>query len=143
MTAKERIIEQYGVFTPEEIAENIGVSVYYVNRVIKAHTTNLRPPLTLQNYVAAHSQGITKKNDLAAYFGVTRMTINRFENKPEIKEYFERYMRFREDGMYLKNLSQELSGILEMLELFEPKSRTAKAVKAILDQIRQYDKKDN
>lgn len=143
MTAKERIIEQYGVFTPEEIAENIGVSVYYVNRVIKAHTANLRPPLTLQNYVAAHRQGITKKNDLAAYFGVSRWTINRFENKSEIKEYFERYMRFREDGMYLKNLSQELCGILEMLELFEPKSRTAKAVKAILDQIRQYDKKDN
>jgi len=131
MTAKERIIEQYRVFTPEEIAENIGVSVYYVNRVIKAHTANLRLPLTL------------KKNDLAVYFGVSRWTINRFESKPEIKEYFERYMRFREDGMYLKNLSQELCGILEMLELFEPKSRTAKAVKAILDQIRQYDKKDN
>lgn len=102
MTAKDRIIEQYGVFTPEEIAENIGVSVYYVNRVIKTHTSNLRPPLTLQNYVAAHRQGITKKNDLAAYFGVSRMTINRFENKPEIKQYFDRYMRFREDGMYLK-----------------------------------------
>ncbi len=143
MTAKERIIEQYRVFTPEEIAENIGVSVYYVNRVIKAHTANLRLPLTLKNYVAAHHQGITKKNDLAVYFGVSRWTINRFESKPEIKEYFERYMRFREDGMYLKNLSQELCGILEMLELFEPKSRTAKAVKAILDQIRQYDKKDN
>ena len=131
------------MFTPEEITENIGVSVYYVNRVIKAHTANLRPSLTLQNYVAAHHQGITRKCDLARYFGVTRMTINRFENKPEIKEYFERYMRFREDGTYLKNLSQELSGILEMLELFEPKSRTAKTVKAIIDQIRKYDKKDN
>lgn len=35
MTNKERIIEQHGMFTPEEIAENIGVSVYYVNSVIK------------------------------------------------------------------------------------------------------------
>lgn len=143
MTAKERIIEQYGVFTPEEIAENIGVSVYYVNRVIKAHTAILRPPLTLQNYVTAHRLGLTKKNDLAAYFGVSRMTINRFENKPEIKEYFERYMRFREDGMYLKNLSHELSGILEMLEMFEPGSKTVRTVKAIIDQIGKYDKKDN
>lgn len=131
------------MFTPEEIAENIGVSVYYVNRVIKAHTANLRPSLTLQNYVSAHRQGITKKNDLALYFGVSRMTLNRFENKPEIKEYFERYMQFREDGMYLKNLSQELSGILEILELFEPKSRTAKTVKAIIGQLKKYDKKDN
>lgn len=143
MTAKERIIEQYGTFTPEEIAENIGVSVYYVNRLIKAHTANLRPLLTLHNYVTAHRQGITKKNDLAAYFGVTRMTINRFENKSEIKGYFERYMRFREDGMYLKNLSKELSDILEMLELFEPGTRTTKTVKAIIGQIKKYDKKDN
>lgn len=143
MTAKERIINQYGVFTPEEIAENIGVSVYYVNRVIKAHTANLRPSLTLQSYVEAHHLGITQKNELAAYFGVSRMTIYRFENKPEIKEYFERYMRFREDGMYLKNLSHELSCILEMLELFEPKSRTAKTVKSLIDQIGKYDKKDN
>lgn len=131
------------MFTPEEIAENIGVSVYYVNRVIKAHTTNSRPPLTLQNYVAAHHQGITRKCDLARYFGVTRMTINRFESKPEIKGYFERYMRFREDGTYLKNLSHELSGILEMLELFEPGTNTTKAVKDLLDQIGEYDKKDN
>lgn len=143
MTAKERIIEQYGTFTPEEIAENIGVSVYYVNRVIKAHTANLRLPLTFQNYVAAHRQGITRKCDLARCFGVSRMTINRFENKPEIKEYFERYMRFREDGTYLKNLSHELSGILKMLELFEPGTRTTKTVKALIDQIKKYDKKDN
>lgn len=143
MTAKERIIEQYGTFTPKEIAENIGVSIYYVNRVIKAHTANLRPPLTLQNYIAAHCKGLTKKSDLAAFFGVSRMTINRFENKPEIKEYFERYMRFREDGMYLKNLSKELSEILEMLELFEPGTKTTKTVKALINQIGKYAKKDN
>lgn len=90
-----------------------------------------------------HCQGITKKTNLAVYFGVSRMTINRFENKPEIKEYFERYMRFREDGTYLKNLSQELSGILEMLELFEPGTKTTKTVKALIDQLKKYDKKDN
>ncbi len=131
------------MFTPEEIAENIGVSVYYVNKVIKAHTAVLHPPLTLQNYVAAHRKGITKKNDLAAYFGVSRWTIKRFENKPEIKEYFERYMCFREDGMYLKNLRKELSGILEMLEVFEPGTKTTKTVKALIEQIGKYDKKDN
>ena len=91
MTDKERIIEQYGIFTPEEIAENIGVSVYYVNKVIKAHTANLRPSLTLQNYVAAHRKGITKKNDLAAYFGVTRDAIYKFEHKPQIKSILEKY----------------------------------------------------
>ena len=93
--------------------------------------------------MAAHCQGITKKTDLAVYFGVSRITINRFENKPEIKEYFERYMRFREDGTYLKNLSHELSGILEMLEMFEPRTKTTKTVKALIDQLRKYDKKNN
>lgn len=83
------------------------------------------------------------KNDLAAFFGVSRMTINRFENKPELKEYFNRYMRFREDGMYLINLSRELSGILEMLELFEPGTKTTKTIKALIEQIGKYDKKDN
>ncbi len=142
MTAKEQIIELSGTFSPKEIAKIIGVSIYYVNKIIKANTANLRPPLTLQNYVAAHRQGITKKYDLAAYFGVSRWTINRFENKPEIKEYFERYIRFREDGMYLKNLSQELSGILEMLKIFEPGTKTTKTIKALIDQIGKCDKKD-
>lgn len=143
MTAKERIIDLYGTFSPNEIAEIVGVSVYYVNKVIKAHTVVLHPPLTLQNYVAAHHQGITRKCDLARYFGVTRMTINRFENKSEIKEYFARYMRFRKNGMYLMNLSLELSGILEMLEIFEPETKTTKTVKALIDQIKKYDKKNN
>lgn len=68
------------------------------------------------------------------------MTINRFENKPEIKEYFARYIHFREDGTYLNNLSRELFGILEMLEIFEPDTKTTKTVKALIDQIKKYDK---
>lgn len=142
MTAKERIINLCGTSSPEEIAEIIGVSVYYVNRVIKAHSANLRPPLTLQNYVEAHHQGITRKNDLAAYFGVSRMTINRFENKPEIKEYFAKYMHFRK-GMYLANLQEELTEILEMLEIFEPESSTTRTIKTFINQIKKYDKKTN
>lgn len=143
MTKKERIIYFSGFLPPKEVAKEVGVSVSYVNRVMKAYTANLTPSLTLQNYVAAHRQGITRKCDLARYFGVTRMTINRFENKSEIKEYFARYMRFREDGMYLSNLSRELSGILEMLEIFEPDTKTTKTIKALIGQIGKCDKKDN
>lgn len=132
------------MFSTVDIAKNIGTSVQYVNKVLRnAATSENKPPLTLQNYVAAHRKGITKKNDLAAYFGVSRWTINRFENKTEIKEYFEKYMRFREDGMYLKNLRKELSGILEILELFEPGTKTTKTVKAIIDQLKKCDKKNN
>lgn len=140
MTAKERIIEQYGVFTPEEIAENIGVSVYYVNRVIKAHTANLRPPLTLQNYVAAHSQGITKKNDLARYFGVTRDAIYKFEHKPQIKSILERYKNIVGIDP-IKRLEHEMSEILSVLIECEPNSKTTSTIKQLLKAIR--DKKHN
>lgn len=89
MTAKDQIINLYGLLSPQDIAEKIGVSIYYVNRVIKAYKTNLVPPLTLQNYAIAYRQGIKRKCDLAQYFGVSRMTVNRFENKPEIKKCFD------------------------------------------------------
>lgn len=133
MTAKERIIEQYGVFTPEEIAENIGVSVYYVNRVIKAHTANLRPSLTLQNYVAAHR--ITKKNDLAAYFGVTRDAIYKFEHKPQIKSMLERYKNIVGIDP-IKRLEHEMSEILSVLIECEPNSKTTSTIKQLLKAIR-------
>lgn len=135
MTAKERIIEQYGVFTPEEIAENIGVSVYYVNRVIKAHTANLRPSLTLQNYVAVHRKGITKKNDLAAYFGVTRDAIYKFEHKPQIKSMLERYKNIVGIDP-IKRLEHEMSEILSVLIECEPNSKTTSTIKQLLKAIR-------
>lgn len=140
MTAKERIIEQYGVFTPEEIAENIGVSVYYVNRVIKSHTANLRPPLTLQNYVAAHHQGITRKCDLARYFGVTRDAIYKFEHKPKIKSILEKYKNIVGVDP-IKRLEREMSEILSVLIECEPNSKTAATIKRLMKAIR--DKKHN
>lgn len=140
MTAKERIIEQYGVFTPEEIAENIGVSVYYVNRVIKAHTANLRPPLTLQNYVAANHQGITRKCDLARYFGVTRDAIYKFEHKPEIKSILEKYKNIVGIDP-IKRLEKEMDEILSVLIECEPNSKTAATIKRLMKAIR--DKKHN
>lgn len=140
MTAKERIIEQYGVFTPKEIAENIGVSVYYVNRVIKAHTAILRPSLTLQNYVAAHHQGITRKCDLARYFGVTRDAIYKFEHKPEIKSILEKYKNIVGIDP-IKRLEREMTEILSILIECEPNSKTASTIKRLLNVI--YAKKDN
>lgn len=140
MTAKERIIEQYGIFTLEEIAENIGVSVYYVNKVIKAHTANLRPSLTLQNYVAAHRQGIIRKCDLAQYFGVTRDAIYKFEHKPEIKSILEKYKNIVGIAP-IKRLENEMSEILSVLIECEPNSKTTSTIKQLLKAIR--DKKHN
>ena len=140
MTAKESIIEQHGIFTPEEIAENIGVSVYYVNRVIKAHTANLRPSLTLQNYVTAHHQGITRKCDLAQYFGVTRDAIYKFEHKPEIKSILEKYKNIVGIDP-IKRLEKEMNEILSVLIECDPKSKTASTIKQLLKVISA--KRDN
>lgn len=140
MTNKERIIEQHGMFTPEEIAENIGVTVYYVNKVIKAHTANLRPSLTLQNYVAAHHQGITRKCDLARYFGVTRDAIYKFEHKPQIKSILEKYKNIVGVDP-IKRLENEMSEILSVLIECEPNNKTRSTIKQLLKAIR--DKKHN
>lgn len=140
MTVKESIIEQHGIFTPAEIAENIGVSVYYVNRVIKAHTANLRPPLTLQNYVTAHHKGITRKCDLAQYFGVTRDAIYKFEHKPEIKSILEKYKNTVGIDP-IKRLEKEMNEILSVLIECDPKSKTALTIKQLLKVISA--KRDN
>lgn len=131
MTDKERIIDLYGIFPPEEIAKIIGGDIYYVNRVIKAHTANLRPTLTLQNYVAAQHQGITRKCDLARYFGVTRDAIYKFEHKPEIKSILEKYKTIVGIDP-IKRLEKEMGEILSVLIECEPNSKTASTIKQLL-----------
>lgn len=140
MTDKERIIGLYGIFPPEEIAKIIGGDIYYVNRVIKAHTANLRPTLTLQNYVAAQHQGITRKCDLARYFGVTRDAIYKFEHKPEIKSILEKYKNIVGIDP-IKRLEKEMSEILSVLIECDPKSKTASTIKQLLKVISA--KRDN
>ena len=45
-----------GTFTPAEIAETIGTSVQYVNKVLKnATTSENKPRLTLQSYLCGTS----------------------------------------------------------------------------------------
>lgn len=135
MTDKERIIDLYGIFPPEEIAKIIGGDIYYVNRVIKAHIANLRPTLTLQNYVAAQRQGITRKCDLARYFGVTRDAIYKFEHKPEIKSILEKYKNIVGVDP-IKRLEREMSEIMSVLIECEPNSKTAATIKQLLRTIR-------
>lgn len=83
MTTKERIALLAGDFSVNEIAEILDVSAGYVYRVLR----ELNPKtLTPQNYLEAIQMGITSKEELAEMFGVTRMTINRFERKHITKE---------------------------------------------------------
>lgn len=68
MTNKERIIKLSNSLPPNEVAE------------ICPKT------LTIQAYLEAIQMGITNKEELAEFFGVSRMTINRFERNNITKE---------------------------------------------------------
>lgn len=83
MTNKERIIKLSKSLPPNEVAEICNVSAGYVYRVLR----ELCPKtLTIQAYLEAIQMGITNKEELAEFFGVSRMTINRFERNNITKE---------------------------------------------------------
>lgn len=104
MTNKERIIELRKSLEINEIAEIQNVSVGYVYRVLR----ELNPKtLTTQNYLKAIQMGITNKEELAETFGVTRMTINRFERKNITKEAIGRALYI--SGENQESVKQELS----------------------------------
>lgn len=141
---KERIIELSQTLSPVEIAETIGTSVLYVYKVLRsANTSENKPLLTLQNYIAAHCKGITKKNDLAAFFGVSRMTIHRFENRPEIKQHFARYMELQNNGYELNKLLQHSTAILDTILPFEPGSAVAATLRQVITLLSKCDKLTN
>ena len=132
------------MFSPVEIAETIGTSVQYVNKVLRSATNSENKPLlTLENYVVAHYKGITKKNDLAAFFGVSRMTISRFENRPEIKQHFARSMELRNNGYCIDQITHHLTQILETLSLFEPNSDATNSLKQAVAILTKCDKLTN
>ena len=108
-----------------------------------AATSENKPLLTLQNYVAAHCKGITKKNDLAAFFGVNRRTINRFENRPEIKKHFVRYMELHNNGYYIDEVTHHLIEIVELLSIFEPNSDITNNFKQAVTILTKCDKLTN
>lgn len=132
-TKKERIIELSDTFSPKEIANIVGTSVSYVNKIVKCFVSSSdTPSLTLKSYIDAHCKGITKKKDLAAFFGVSRMAIYRFENRPEIKFHFEQYMKLRRCGYHLYEIKKSISDIFETISIFEPDSRQTMCFKQIM-----------
>lgn len=144
LTVKERIIELSRTLSPAEIAETIGTSIQYVNKVLRnVPTSKNKPFLTLENYVAAQRKGITKKSDLAAFFGVNRRTILRFENRPEIKQHFARYIELQNCGYELNKLLQQSTAILETITIFESDSTVASTLRQVITLLSKCDKKTN
>lgn len=144
LTVKERVIELSRTLSPAEIAETIGTSIQYVNKVLRnAPTSENKPLLTLENYVAAQRKGVTKKNDLAAFFGVNRRTILRFENRPEIKQHLARYIELQNCGYELNKLLQQSTAILETITIFESDSTVTSTLRQVITLLSKCDKKTN
>lgn len=150
MTKKERIIHLSALLNVNEVAKEVHTSVSYVRNVLSENKRAVKPiepanfpPLNIENYVAAHRMGITRKNDLAEFFGVSRMTINRFENRPEIKQHFAHYIELRNNGYDLEEVLQRLTSIHETLAIFEPESDITQRVSNALELLTAVPKKDN
>ncbi|MDO4334947.1 MAG: hypothetical protein Q4C37_03845 [Bacteroidales bacterium] len=151
MTKKERIIHLSEFLNVYEVAQSVDTTVPYVKKVLSETKRTAKPiepgnflSLTIENYVTAYYRmGITRKKDLAAFFGVSRMTINRFENRPEIKQYFMCYMELRSNGYDIEDVLQRLTSIHETLAIFEPKSDRTQRVSQAIELLTAVPKKDN
>lgn len=133
-TVKERVLNMAEDFCPKDIANHIGTSDSYVKRIIANTSLNdFKPPLTLENYGRALYNGITLKKDLAVYFGVTRMTINRFENQH--KTIIKRYKQLKSSNYSLVDIKKQLSEIIEVVSIFEPDCNATRLLKQALSKI--------
>lgn len=90
-TKKEIIINLYKIgLSNKKIAEMTNVTEIYVRKIIKI--VNTPKILTEKNYITTIKYGIKSKEELASYFGVSRMTVQRFEEKTRIKQKIARYL---------------------------------------------------
>ena len=93
MNTKYIIIELYKTnLSTSEIAGQLGITERYVRKIIAAYGNTLSTKLTERNYIAAIKHGFESKEELAAHFGVSRMTMQRFEEKTGIKQKIARYL---------------------------------------------------
>lgn len=140
-STKERVEALYNSgFTAKEIAEIVSRDISYVYKIIKGFT---KPQLTIENYIAAESRGIKSRGELAAFFDVSERTISRFRNKPEMKEYWKRYIELRRNGYGLNEVLQRLTSIHETLVIFEPKSNITQRVSQAIELLTAVPKRDN
>ena len=137
MTKQDRIINLSAYFTPDEVADIVGSSHAYVYNVLSKHRKSTLNPnkraLSLENYINAYHIGITAKADLAAYFEVSRMTLNRFENKTGISIKLKEYINLCKNKYNFSNIHSQLLYIYEFLLLFEKGSNREKQIKKILE----------
>lgn len=136
MTNKERIIELSKHLNPNEVAEICSVSAGYVYRVLRAHHPKT---LTLTNYLNVLQRGINNKKDLAAFFGVNRRTLLRFEQRHMAKETIGQILYILNGNIDEAKKAQALTNeeTAELLQL-PTLPKVATELRQMLDKIKRY-----
>ena len=134
MNKKERIIALSSILSEADIAAEVEASLRYVRDVLKTSCNSFAPQLTLQNYIDAKRRGFSKKKDLCTYFGVSRMTLHRFENNPDTVKKLNAYNNLISRGKY--EIVQQLTDAYEILITCNPKDKLTRNFKAAIDSLK-------
>lgn len=144
-TSKETIVRLFKIGkSATDIIRDYNFPKATVYAAISEYKKTIIPKkLTINNYVAAHCMGITRKKDLAAFFGVNRKTINRFENSRRTQQHLTHYMELQGNGYDLNEVLQRLTSIHETLVIFEPGSYITQKIAQAIKLLTDVPKKDN
>ena len=146
MSLKEDILHylDHGVFSPKEtkgIAACVGCSERYVQKIVKEYNApNPDNQITVETYIKAILSGADTKQKIANFLGVSRMTLNRFENKKISVNEISRYLYIAEIDIkiicHLYRLSEEETAALKELPTIAGVKNDLKTISAILHPIK-------
>lgn len=98
MSYKTEILHylKHGVFSPnetKEIADYVGCTLRTAQIVTKEYKEQTSAnKLTIENYISAIQRGCDTKEKLSVFFGISRMTLLRFEKKNISRKQVSRYL---------------------------------------------------
>lgn len=142
MSFKEDILHylDHGVFTPKEtkeIAAYVGCSERYVQKIVKEfNVPNPDNQLNVETYIKAILSGLDSKQKIADFFGVSRMTLNRFEKKNISVKQISRYLYIAGIDLkticHLYRLSEKETAALQELPTIAGVKNDLRTISAIL-----------
>lgn len=137
MTKKELIKNLSAHCTPKEIAKITNSSTAYVYNVLsrynKEQFLKSNPDLSVENYIKAYNMGVMSKKELAEYFNVSRMTLNRFESRTGISKHLQDYITLRNANYNLDSIRLQLKAIHDLLQVFEKGTNLEKRIQKIIE----------
>lgn len=142
MDTKGTIIELYkNGFSRKDIAKTMYITERYVRKVIATRGKKLPSELTERNYIAAIKHGFESKEEFAVHFGVSRMTLQRFEERTGIKQKIARYLHIQ--GKTASEITAILNTKTSRLKIYEAETLPTIAgiksdLETILGVLREY-----